>query len=138
MLLLLLLFNKHSILSTDTPCEVKELKTDEYIKCEVASKPASITGSRFSGNRGLRYETWTISKGSLTGTSQIRDLTSSASGYQQRIIDETYVSEDTVDNYVSRMKFYYVPKHSGKYVFYLFGDDYAELFIDDVSIVCLF
>ncbi|XP_053372863.1 fibrocystin-L-like [Mercenaria mercenaria] len=120
----------------DTECQIKEVVVDQYVSCEVAADPSS-GGSSFPGNRGVNYEYWTSTSKDMSSLDSILSLTSSSSGYNHEILDETYFNDvsDTMDNYASKMTTYFTPPHTGEYEFHLLADDGARLFIDGAEAV---
>ena len=107
---------------------------DQYIECTVAPDPA-YSGTQFRGNRGVNFEYWTSTTKTESNVNDVLSLTSSSSGYTRSDQDETYFMDtnNTMDNYVSRMTTMFSPPHSGEYQFQLRADDGAKLYLDGVN-----
>jgi len=98
----------------------------------VAADP-QYSSSQFSGNRGVNFEYWTST--SSSDLDSIRSMTSSDANYNADWLDETYHFDNTMDDYVSKMTTFFTPPHSGSYMFLLYADDGARLFVDGVRCV---
>ncbi|KAL4228989.1 Fibrocystin-L [Mactra antiquata] len=120
----------------DTVCEVTDVVIDEYVECTVAPDP-QYTGSKFIGGRGVNFEYWTGQSQSSSYLDTILTLSDTDTGYMAETLDETYFYDvnNTMDDFVSRMTFYFSPPHTGEYEFMLYGDDGARLYINGSAVV---
>ena len=121
---------------TDTECVVTNVVVDQYLECTVAADP-NYSKTYYRGNRGATFEYWTSTTKTSSNIDDIKTLTSSDSGYNTKVIDETYYTDNMTD-YVSRMTYFFKPPHTGDYQFELYGDDGAKLIVDGVRILGVF
>ncbi|KAK3107254.1 hypothetical protein FSP39_010348 [Pinctada imbricata] len=82
----------------------------------------------------MLYETWGSTSKAFSTVDDILTLSSSASDYSSKFIDEISFSDpDTTSNYVIRISGYFVPQITGTYRFYIKCDDYAALYFSSAD-----
>lgn len=72
-------------------------------------------------------ESWNTTSKSQAQLSEIASLETNSSDYVKSHIDEAYFMESNWDNYVSRMRGFFVVPFNGSYSFHIKADDGAEL-----------
>ena len=89
-----------------------------------------------AGNRGITFEYWTSTTKSMSNVDDVLTMSDVDPGYSSSFLDDTYYydTNNTMDDFVSRMTTFFTPPHDGEYQFQLRADDGAKLFIDGVRI----
>ncbi|KAJ8320864.1 hypothetical protein KUTeg_002451 [Tegillarca granosa] len=84
---------------------------------------------KFLGNRGLILEFWNETSKSMSNLADVLSLNNTASDYILSFAEEVHFKKEIWNSYVSRMRGYFVPPHTGEYSFYVKAVDGAILYM---------
>lgn len=74
-------------------------------------------------------EIWNATTKTYAMLSEVSALNSAAPDYQAMFVDEAYFTDNTMDQFVSKMCGFFIPPFSGDYSFHIMADDGAELYL---------
>ncbi|XP_052063080.1 fibrocystin-L-like [Mytilus californianus] len=110
----------------DTMCEIEGEVTPSSFVCVTAEQSSS---SAYPGNRGLIWERWNDTTSTFANLeTTIAGLTGSEADYSTSHIDDFFF-EDEGNNFVSRVKGFFVPPEDGEYTFHILGNGGARLYL---------
>lgn len=105
-------------------CNIVEID-DNQIICKTPPKPTSLP-SKFPGNRGLRIERWDNENSNFANLEDIRNMTNPT---YSNWTDEAYLYEKDRNNYVTRMRGFFMPPVDSEYVLKAKGDDAIKVYL---------
>ncbi|XP_072025342.1 fibrocystin-L-like [Amphiura filiformis] len=126
-----------TILVEGVPCDIQNI-SDTVIIC-ITNKGSDTNRTTYPGSRGILWERWSTADTNLdTATFDV----TSGDYLEPQVQFYGESPHDVAENYVGRLRGYFVPPRDGEYRFWIRGDDENQLYFSesgdeaDMTIIC--
>ncbi|CAH1803031.1 unnamed protein product, partial [Owenia fusiformis] len=113
---------------TGSPCTVESL-SDTTIVCVTGPRPSNQ--NLYPGNRGINKEMWNSTSVSFNELEEVMNYTeNNPPNYSIEWMDEAaFKDTSNKDNFVTRLRGFFVPPVYSEYMFYIKSDDTSRLYL---------